>query len=330
MSQRPEGRATGAPFCVWWVAKVAEVCDRLYMAEKAADRPFVGVLWMVLTGLMFVCVNVIVKYVGAELPAAEGAFLRYILGLVFLIPMIKPILAAHITRRQIKLFAARGIVHTGAVILWFYAMARIPLAEVTAMNYLSPIYIAIGAALFLGERLPPRRLAAVLAGLIGAIIILRPGARELDPGHFAMLFTALGFAASYLLAKQMSGQVPAVVVVGMLSITVAIGLAPFACAVWVTPTWAEAGWMFLVACFATAGHLSMTKAFAAAPMTVTQPVTFLQLVWAVLLGAVLFGEPIDGWVMLGGAVIMASVSFITWREAVARRKIIPLVHATKV
>lgn len=88
--------------------------------------------------------------------------------------------------------------------------------------------------------------------------------------------------------------------------------------------------MFLVACFATAGHLTMTKAFAAAPMTVTQPVTFLQLVWAVLLGAVLFGEPIDGWVMLGGAVIMASVSFITWREAVARRKIIPLVHATKV
>jgi drug/metabolite transporter (DMT)-like permease len=62
---------------------------------------------------------------------------------------------------------------------------------------------------------------------------------------------------------------------------------------------------------------------------VTQPVTFLQLVWAVLLGAALFHEPIDGWVMFGGAVIMASVSFITWREAVARRKITPLVHETK-
>jgi drug/metabolite transporter (DMT)-like permease len=153
--------------------------------------------------------------------------------------------------------------------------------------------------------------------------------RELDPGHIAMLFTALGFAASYLLAKQMSGEVPAVVVVGMLSITVAIGLAPFALAVWVTPTWAQVGWMFLVACFATAGHLTMTKAFAAAPMTVTQPATFLQLVWAVLLGATVFGEQIDGWVILGGAVIMASVSFITWREAVARRKITPVVHTTK-
>mgnify|MGYP003630449169 FL=1 len=285
---------------------------------------------MIVTGLMFVGVTVIVKYVGSELPAAEGAFLRYLSGLVFLIPMIRPIMAAHLTRRQVKLFAVRGVVHTGAVILWFYAMSRIPLAEVTAMNYLSPIYVAIGAALFLGESLPPRRLAAVVAALIGAVIILRPGVREVDPGHIAMLFTALAFAAGYLIAKQMSGEVSAAVVVGMLSITVTIGLAPFAYAVWVTPTLAQVGWMFLVACFATAGHYTMTLAFAAAPLTVTQPVTFLQLVWAVVLGAVLFGEGIDGWVILGGAVIMASVSFITWREAVARRAITPAVAQTKV
>uniref|UniRef100_UPI004047D6F8 DMT family transporter n=1 Tax=Yoonia sp. TaxID=2212373 RepID=UPI004047D6F8 len=299
------------------------------MVNTAADRPVAGVLWMVATGLMFVGVTVIVKYVGSELPAAEGAFLRYLLGLVFVIPMIRPIMAAHLTRRQVKLFAARGVVHTGAVILWFYAMSRIPLAEVTAMNYLSPIYVAIGAALFLGESLPPRRLAAVVAALIGAVIILRPGMREVDPGHIAMLFTALGFAAGYLIAKQMSGEVSAAVVVGMLSITVTIGLAPFAYAVWVTPTLAQVGWMFLVACFATAGHYAMTLAFAAAPLTVTQPVTFLQLVWAVALGALLFGEGIDGWVILGGAIIMASVSFITWREAVARRAITPAVAQTK-
>lgn len=318
------------PIYVCGLANRAGVCDRLCMVEKVADRPVAGIVWMVLTGLMFVCVTAIVKYVGSDLPAAEGAFLRYVLGLVFLIPMIGPIMAAHLTRRQVKLFAWRGVVHTGAVILWFYAMSRIPLAEVTAMNYLSPIYVAMGAALFLGERLPPRRLAAVFMGLVGALIILRPGARDLDPGHVAMLFTALGFAASYLIAKQLSGEVPALVVVGMLSITVAIGLAPFAWAVWVTPTWAQVGWMFLVACFATVGHITMTKAFAAAPLTVTQPVTFLQLVWAVALGALVFGESVDGWVIFGGAVIMASVSFITWREAVARRKVIPAVVATKV
>lgn len=294
------------------------------------QNPILGIFWMVLTGLMFVTVTAIVKYVGSDLPAAQGAFLRYILGLVFLIPMIRPILDARLNRRQVIWFSARGVAHTLAVICWFFAMSRIPLAEVTAMNYLSPIYVTIGAALLLGERLPPRRLAAVLVALIGALIILRPGVRDVGIGHIAMLFTALGFAAGYLVAKQMSDQVSPSVVVGMLSITVTIGLAPFAYAVWVTPTWSQVGWMFLVACFATAGHYTMTLAFKSAPLTVTQPVTFLQLVWAVSLGAVMFDEAVDFWVIFGGVVIMASVSFITWREAVARRKVTPVVHSTKV
>jgi len=300
------------------------------MAEQAQSRPLAGIFWMVMTGLMFVAVTAVVKHVGDDVPAAQAAFLRYVLGLVFLIPMIKPIMAAHITKRQLRLFGVRGLAHTLAVILWFFAMAQIPIAEVTAMNYLTPVYVSVGAALFLGERLPPRRLAAVIMALVGAVIILRPGVREVEIGHIAMLGTAIFFAIGYLITKQLSGEVTAPVIVGMLSITVTIGLAPFAIAVWVTPTLEQLGWLFLVACFATAGHYSMTLAFAAAPLTVTQPVTFLQLIWAVTLGAVVFGEPVDGWVVFGGAVIMASVSFITWREAVARRAVTPAVPATKV
>lgn len=285
---------------------------------------------MVLTGFLFVCVTAIVKHIGDAVPAAQSAFLRYVLGLIFLIPMIRPILAARLTRRQVALFSVRGAVHTIAVILWFFAMARIPLAEVTAMNYLSPIYVSIGAALFMGEKLPPRRLVAVIVAFLGAMIILRPGIREIDPGHLAMLVTAVGFAIGYLVAKQMSGEVSPAVVVGMLSITVTIGLAPFAYAVWVPVSFENVLWLFLIACFATAGHYTMTLAFAAAPLTVTQPVSFLQLVWAVLLGALFFNESVDLWVILGGVIIMAAVSFITWRESVARRRITPAVPATKV
>ena len=298
------------------------------MADTHA-RPLAGIFWMATTGVMFVAVTAVVKHIGDAVPAAQSAFLRYVLGLVFLIPMIRPILAARLTRRQFKLFAVRGLAHTLAVILWFFAMARIPIADVTAMNYLSPVYVSIGAALFLGERLPPRRLVAVIMALIGAVIILRPGLRALDTGHIAMLGTAVMFALGYLLAKQLAGEVSPAVVVGMLSITVTICLAPFAYSVWVPVSLENIGWLFLVACFATAGHYTMTLAFAAAPLTVTQPVTFLQLVWAVLLGAFAFDEAIDIWVIIGGAVIMASVSFITWREARARRGVTPAVHATK-
>ncbi|SMY08547.1 DMT family transporter [Flavimaricola marinus] len=298
------------------------------MAQE--PRPLVGVFWMIVTGLNFVAVTAIVKHVGSNVPAAQAAFLRYALGLVFLIPMIRPILRARLTARQLRLFGIRGLLHTVAVILWFFAMTQISIAEVTAMNYLNPVYVTLAAALFLGEALPPRRLAAVCLALIGALVILRPGLRAIEPGHIAMLATAALFAGGYIIAKIVSDEVSPPVVVGMLSITVTIGLAPFAWAVWVTPSLSDVGWLFLVACFATAGHLTMTMAFAAAPLTVTQPVTFLQLVWAVLLGYFAFGETVDGWVIFGGALIMASVSFITWREALARRRVTPGVAETKV
>jgi len=281
---------------------------------------------MMLTGATLVAVTGIVKHIGPDLPAAEIAFLRYILGLVFLIPMIGPILRARMSRQSLFLFGARGLAHTCGAVLWFFAMTRISIAEVTALNYMAPIYVTIGAALFLGETLAFRRIIAVIAALVGVLIILRPGFREISAGHIAMLFTAIFFGISHLIAKLMSGRVSPAVVVGMLSITVTVGLAPFAYVNWVTPNFEQLAWIFLMASFATAGHFTMTLAFRAAPITVTQPATFLQLVWAVLLGAVVFGEAVDFWVVLGGSVILSSVIFIIWRETVLKRRDITPSH----
>ncbi|MEO9518056.1 MAG: DMT family transporter [Paracoccaceae bacterium] len=297
---------------------------------QAVPNPMRGIFWMFMTGLLFVAVTALVKSMGPRIPPAEAAFLRYLLGLVFLLPMIRDLREAHLTRRQWGLFTLRGLCHAVGVILWFYAMTRIPIAEVTAMNYLAPVYVSVGAALFLGERLAVRRIAAVIVALIGAAIILRPGFREVSQSHIAMVFAAIVFAGSYLTTKVLSGEVKPTVVVAMLSIFVTIALAPFALADWVTPNFDELAILFAVAVFATAGHYTMTLAFAAAPVTVTQPVTFLQLVWAVLLGVFMFGEPVDVWVLLGGFVILASVTFITWREAILRRQpITPPSPATK-
>lgn len=300
------------------------------MVTRSPQRPVAGIFWMLVTGLCFIAVTALVKVMGTRVPPAESAFLRYLMGLIFLVPAISALREAHLTPRQWKLFGLRGVMHGIGVILWFYAMARIPIADVTAMNYMAPIYVTIGAALFLGERLAFRRIAAILAALFGAFLILRPGFREISTGHFAMLATAIAFGGSYLTAKVMADEVKPAVVVAMLSIFVTITLAPFALANWVTPTLADLGVLFLVACFATAGHYTMTLAFAAAPLTVTQPVTFAQLIWAVLLGYLVFDEAIDIWVVLGGLVIMGSVVFITLREAALKRgETTPPVHATK-
>lgn len=301
------------------------------MVTRTPHRPIVGIFWMLVTGLCFVMVTALVKYMGPRLPPVEMAFLRYLLGLVFLIPAIRSMRQAHLSKRQWRLFGVRGLVHGCGVMLWFYAMVRIPIADVTAMNYLAPVYVTIGAALFLGEKLAFRRILAVVVALIGAVIILRPGFREVSSGHLAMLVAAVVFGGSYLTAKVMADEVKPAVVVAMLSIFVTIVLAPFAIAVWVTPTVGDLVMLFCVACFAVAGHYTMTLAFAAAPLTVTQPVTFTQLVWAVLLGYLFFDEAVDVWVLLGGVVILASVVFITWREAVLKRgETTPTVHATKV
>lgn len=300
------------------------------MTTEASARPGWGIFWMVLTGFSFVGVTILVKILGTRIPATEAAFLRYVLGLVFLIPMLGTLSRLRMDRGTLGLFVARGAAHSAGVGLWFYAMARIPIADVTAMNYLSPIYVTLGAALFLKEKLALRRVLAILAALAGALIILRPGFRELSSGHFAMLFTAIAFGGSYLLAKMLSERCSAGLVVAMLSITVTIGLAPIALSNWVTPTLWELIILFGVAALATAGHYTMTRAFASAPLAVTQPVTFLQLVWAVLVGMVFFAEPFDPFVILGGLVIVGSISFISWREMVLkRREVTPTVNQTK-
>lgn len=276
---------------------------------------------MLAAGISFVGVNGIVRYLGTDLPAAQSAFLRFGFGVLFLLPAIIPVLRGGFGAGLLRLYGWRGALHSIAVILWFYAMARIPLAEVTAIGYLSPVLVTIGAALFFGERLTRVRVLAFGVALLGALVILRPGLREVTPAHLAQLGAAVVFAGSYLVGKELSTRASAAAVVAMLSLTVTIGLLPIAIWVWVPVTGAQFGWLALVAAFATMGHYFMTQAFQAAPMAITQPVTFLQLLWATLLGTLVFDESMDVFVLIGGAVIIAAISFVTLREALLTRPI---------
>ena len=146
--------------------------------------------------------------------------------------------------------------------------------------------------------------------------------REVTGGHLAQLGAATFFAGSYLCAKRLSLMLEAGVVVAMMSLTVTLGLLPFALWVWVPVSMIQCAWLALVAAFATGGHYCMTRAFAAAPLAVTQPVVFLQLVWATVLGAVVFNEGIDPFVTIGGAVIVGAVSWLTLREAQVLRAVV--------
>jgi|TARA_B110000261_G_scaffold24592_1_gene26561 drug/metabolite transporter (DMT)-like permease len=283
----------------------------------------VGIAWMLLTGLLFVSVTGIVRHLGSDMPAAQAAFIRYAFGTLLVLPIVYRLLKKSSYRlpslAQYKLYALRGMAHGVAVMLWFYAMARIPIAEVTAIGYTSPIFTTIGAAVFLGEVFHVRRIAAIVIAFIGAMIILRPGFQTIELGALSQLLAAPFFAASFLLAKKLTGTRSPEEIVVMLSIGCTVVLLPVALWQWQTPTTIELFWLLLTAVFATVGHYTLTRAFACAPLTATQPISFLQLVWASLLGYFVFGESLDPWVILGGGVIVASVTYIFHRESAAVR-----------
>ena len=284
-------------------------------------RPVEGAMWMLATTIAFVGVNGIVRYLGTDLPAAQSAFIRFLFGLAFLAPAIWQARGMRFPREVLWLFGWRGALHVAAVIFWFWAMARVPVAEMAAIGFLNPVVVLVIAGLLLGEGLGRGRIISVLVALLGALVVLRPGLREVSMGHLSQLAATLCFAVSYIFAKRLSALAPASVVVAVLSVTVAVGLAPIALWVWQPVSVVQLGWLAVVAGLATMGHYTMTRAFRAAPLAVTQPVTFLQILWATLLGALVFDEAVDGFVILGGAMIVGAVSLNTWAEA--RRGRIP-------
>ena len=279
-----------------------------------------GCLWMVAGGLLFVAVTVLVRHLGSDMPAVEAAFIRYLIGVLLLLPLIWRMRWRGIRRASLGLYVSRGIVHGAAVLLWFFAMARIPLAEVTAIGFSTPVFTAVGAILIFKEKVRARRMLAIAAGFVGTLVVLRPGFQTIEAGSLAQLVAAFFFAGSFLLTKSLTAREDSGDILVMLTIFCTLALLPGAIYYWREPSWVEVGWLGLVAVFATAGHYALTRAIGYAPLTVTQPLTFLQLVWAVLFGYWLFDEVPDVWVIGGALLIVAAVSYLAHREAVAARR----------
>ncbi len=274
---------------------------------------------MAATGILFVAVTGIVRHLGTDMSPVQAAFIRYAFGLVLLIPVFLRMGRFLREPKTVGLHAVRGFIHGIGVMLWFFAMARIPIAEVTALGFTAPIFTTVGAALFLGEKLHLYRIGAVLMGFGGALVVLQPGFQEINIGSIAQLTAAPIFAASFLIAKRLTRIESSAAIVAYLSVFVTLTLLPPALYFWREPTLVELGWLLATATCATAGHYTLSQAFRAADITVTQPIQFLQLVWATLLGLMVFGEQPEIWTWVGGGMIVASATFIAHRESRRRR-----------
>ena len=278
-------------------------------------------LKMELTTILFVGVTATVRYLEGEVPAPQAAFLRYAIGTLLLTPSLITLIKIKPNKPLMSKFLLRGLVHSFGVTLWFYAMSVMPVAEVTAIGFLTYIFVSIGACIFLKEKLHKHRITAVIISFVGALIILRPGFKVIESGQLGMLMATVVFTASYLIAKIVSKERSSSEIVAMLSVFTTIFLIPSAIYSWEPISLEALLILAFTALIATIGHITMTQAIKAAPMVVTQPILFLQLVWASMVGLFLFDEQFDLYVIIGGTVIMICVCYVSYREHVLGKRI---------
>jgi drug/metabolite transporter (DMT)-like permease len=263
-------------------------------------------LWMLgwLTAMLTMAVA------GREAVSQLGAFqvmeLRAMIGMLLLYPLIRINggLAAMKTAHPWR-HVWRNTVHYGAQFGWLVAITMIPLAQVVSIEFTMPIWTAILAVFFLGEKMNTWKVIAVLLGLIGVWIIVRPSTDGVDPGQAISLAAAVGFSISVIFVKALTRTESVVrIIFWMLLIQGAIGLIP-AILVWQpipTHLW---GWILLVSICGTFSHYCMARAMTFADATIVIPMDFLRVPLTALLGWMIYSEAIDIYTALGAALILS-------------------------
>ncbi|MER8436181.1 DMT family transporter [Mesorhizobium sp. M1312] len=260
--------------------------------------------WMALSIASFLTMSVAGRATTAELNVFQVLELRSVIGLFILLPLVMMSggFAAMRTKRPLA-HIARNVVHFVGQAAWLYALTLIPLAVLISIEFTTPIWTAILAVGFLGERLSRPRLAAIVLGLIGVMIIVRPGVGSVDPGHVVVLGAAVCFGISVVLVKSLTRTDSVVsIIFWMLVIQSVLGLIP-ALYEWRNPPIELWPWILLIAFTGMSSHFCMARALAYADATVISPMDFLRVPLSALIGWLLYHEQIDAFTA-GGALLI--------------------------
>ena len=275
---------------------------------------FLGLLLVLLGGLFITTLTWVVRSVADDINPLQAGFMRYAFGTLLLLPMAFKFQATDLAPRLVGGHIIRSIVHAISVLLWFYAVTKISLADLTALSFTAPVFITIGAFLFLGETFSYRRLGGIVTAFIGAVIILRPGVEAISLGAIAILISAPFQAASTLIGKHLAPRTSTYAMVFYLSLFVTLTSLIPALFVWNMPSLNTCALTFGAAVLATCAHFCWTKSFQIADLSFTQPGMYFTLIWAVAIGFFIYDERPDVWSGGGAAIIIAATAYIAARE----------------
>ena len=292
------------------------------MSGVQHHRPALGICLLIAGLTVFSCMDALVKHSAETFAIEHSTFVRYAAHLALpaiLIPFFG--IRTFLGGSKLGFLTIRGCFLFISTILFFGAIASLPLAEAAAISFMAPVLTVGLSALILKESVGIRRWSAVAAGFLGVLIILRPGLQELTMAHLMVLGTAFGFSAFSLMTRHAGKETPALATLFLTAVTGVIGsaaLLPFAGA-WPVASGSSWGILILIGLLALLAEFCLVHGYRCAAASLLAPFQYIQMLWATLLGWVVFNSLPDVWTSIGAALIIGAGLYIWLREARIRQ-----------
>jgi len=274
-----------------------------------------GALWLVSGGFIFTSNSAMIRLLSAEVESVQTAFFRAFFSVLLLAPMILTGRVKPWQSQRIQGHFWRTAMGTTSMVLGFYAVSMLPLADATALAFSQPLFSVVLAALVLREKVRWRRWSATIVGFIGVLVMVRPGSGSLQPGAAVALLNALASATSILLVRRLSDSEKPLMILTQFALFSTLLLAGPAIWFWKWPSaW---GWALAigVSISATIGQYFWVQAFAVGEMSAVAPFDYLRLPFAVFVGWMIWSEMPVIWTYVGAAIVIASALYIAYRES---------------
>jgi len=276
---------------------------------------------MILAGIFFTGLGVMIRMANKEVHVLEIVFFRYFISLIIMFPWMLRRGLSGLKAKNLPILFARSLSSYIGAIFWFASMIYLPLAEATALGYTAPLFATLGAVLFLGEDVGPRRWWALVVGFIGILVILRPGVEAISIPALYAINGAVFIAISVLLVKILNKTESVETIVlymGIFSTPLSLIAAIF---FWKIPSPETLCWLTGVGIFSTFAHLAYTRSFAVTDASAVLPFDYLRLLMVAAVGFGIYGEILDIWTWVGTIIIISSTLYIAIRETSTAKKI---------
>jgi drug/metabolite transporter (DMT)-like permease len=289
--------------------------------EQEFTQKVRGILFMLASTVTFAIMSGIVRKLAGygDVHAFEIAFFRNFFGFLMFMPVLLRVGTGPMKTEKLGLLGVRSICNGVSMCLFFLGLAYMPLVEVTALNFTIPLFVTIGAVLFLREKLGIARTLGLFVGFAGALIIVRPGAAVISFGAILVLLSAAIWAVAVIDIKVLSRTESSLTITIYGALFNAAITLVFAAFVWSWPSWEQLGWLVGVGIFGTLGHLLFAQALKLADASLVSAFDFTKILWASVIGYVFFAEVPQLTTWIGAIVIFLAASYITWRERAAEQ-----------